>query len=248
MDAREEMKTYRRAARIVGALFLTAMFTYLFGATLIDSTLTAPDYLGLASANSTLIVSGVLLEFVNILAVIAIAVMMFPILRRFSESLAMGYVVFRTMESAVLVAALFSPILILALANQPADALTADAAQLQSMGAVVMTARAQLVAFMTTVFFSSGALLFYYALYQTRLVPRFISAWGLIAVVLVFAWNLLDAVGISINAAIVFGLPIILNEIFLGFWLIIKGFDFAASKEQGRMVAMEDGRAGGQPA
>jgi hypothetical protein len=76
-----------------------------------------------------------------------------------------------------------------------------------------------------TVFFSLGALVFYYLLYQTKLVPRWLSVWGLIAVVLVLTWNLLETFGISLNVGIVFGLPIILNEIVLGIWLIGKGFD-----------------------
>ncbi|MGW8251691.1 MAG: DUF4386 family protein, partial [Anaerolineales bacterium] len=79
-----------------------------------------------------------------------------------------------------------------------------------------------------TVFFSLGALIFYYFLYQSRLVPRWLSAWGLIAAVLVLAWNLLEAFGISISAGLIFGLPIILNEITLGIWLIAKGFNQSA--------------------
>ena len=45
---------------------------------------------------------------------------------------------------------------------------------------------------------------------------------------LVFTWNFLEILGLSINAGIIFGLPIILNEIFLGIWLIVKGFDPSA--------------------
>ena len=78
------------------------------------------------------------------------------------------------------------------------------------------------------VFFSLGAVLFYYLLYRSRLVPRFISVWGFIAVALVLAWNLLETFGISISAGMVFGLPIILNEIILGIWLIVKGFTTSA--------------------
>lgn len=74
--------------------------------------------------------------------------------------------------------------------------------------------------------------MFYYLLYQTKLVPRWLSAWGLIAVVLVLTWNLLETFGISFNVGIIFGLPIILNEIFLGIWLIVKGFDASVIEEE----------------
>jgi hypothetical protein len=73
-----------------------------------------------------------------------------------------------------------------------------------------------------------GALVLYVLLYQSRLVPRFISVWGLIAAVSILAWNLLEMVGLHISVGMVFALPIILNEIFLGFWLILRGFDTPA--------------------
>jgi hypothetical protein len=66
--------------------------------------------------------------------------------------------------------------------------------------------------------------LLYVFLYRSRLVPRFISVWGFIAVVSMLTWNMVEAFGLSISAAMVFVLPIILNEIFLGLWLLVKGF------------------------
>jgi hypothetical protein len=77
----------------------------------------------------------------------------------------------------------------------------------------------------TGIFFSLAALLLFYLLYQTKLVPRFISIWGLISVALVFAWNVIELIGISISFGMILAIPMILNEIFLAIWLIIKGFD-----------------------
>jgi len=79
------------------------------------------------------------------------------------------------------------------------------------------------------IFFSLGALFIYYFLYMTKLVPQYVSVWGLIAVVLVYSWNLLEFMGIGISAGIVFGLAILFNEIFLGMWLIAKGFNSSAN-------------------
>ena len=78
---------------------------------------------------------------------------------------------------------------------------------------------------MLGIFFGLAALLFYYLLYRSKLVPRFISVWGFIAVVLVLAWNLVEIFGISVSFGMILALPMILNEIFLGIWLIVKGFD-----------------------
>lgn len=222
------MDTYRRTAIIVGAFFLTAMVTYLLGASIIESFLSAPDSLASISANKTQVIIGVLLELINCVAVVGIAVTIFPIFRVHNEALAMGYVAFRVMEATLLVVAVISPLVLLTLSQEYITAGATDAPYFQALGTSLIAARTHLAGLLLAIFFSLGALLFYYFLYQSKLVPRFISVWGLIAAVLVLIWNLLEAFGISISVGIVLGLPIILNEIFLGIWLIIKGFDPSA--------------------
>jgi uncharacterized membrane protein len=70
---------------------------------------------------------------------------------------------------------------------------------------------------MLGIFFSVGALLFYAVLIQSKLIPRWLSIWGLIGAVLILTWNLLGTFGISVSAGMILALPMILNEIFLGF-------------------------------
>jgi hypothetical protein len=222
------MNSNRRTAIIVGALFLTAMVTSLLGGIWLETILTAPDYLSTVSANQTQVIIGVLLELINVAAVVGIPVMMFPILKMFNESTALGYLGFRILEAATLIVAVLSPLVLIALSQEYLTTGAADAAYFQTLGTLFIAARAYLTGVLVTVFFSISALLFYYLLYQSKLVPRFISVWGFIAVALVFTWNLLETIGISISAGIIFGLPIILNEIFLGIWLIAKGFNSAA--------------------
>ena len=84
------MDSNRKTAIVVGALFLTAMVTYLLGASLIQSILDAPDLIAQVSANGTLVTLGVLLELVNCVAIVGIAVMMFPLFKEHSEPLALG--------------------------------------------------------------------------------------------------------------------------------------------------------------
>ena len=75
--------------------------------------------------------------------------------------------------------------------------------------------------------FCLSALLFYYMLYQTRLVPRFLSVWGFLGSALVLTNTLFEIFGINLGTGVglVTGLPMLLNELFLGIWLIIKGFN-----------------------
>ena len=222
------MNSNRKTARIVGALFLIAMVTSLVGAGLLESILSDPDFLTNVSENETQVRLGVLLELINGIAVVCIAVMMFPIFKKYSEALALGYVSFRIIEAVIVIGAVIGPLTVIALSQEYLTAGASDASSFQTIGTSFIAVRSHLVGQMLGIFFSLGALLFYYLLYQSKLVPRFISVWGLIAVVLVFTWNLLELIGLSISVGIIFGLPIILNEIFLGIWLIAKGFNSSA--------------------
>ncbi|HSN75764.1 MAG TPA: DUF4386 family protein, partial [Anaerolineae bacterium] len=85
------MNTYKRTARLVGTLFLTAMAASLLGAGLVESSITAPDYFTAAAANQTQLTVGLLLELVSALAVVAIGFLMLPVLRLYSENMAHGY-------------------------------------------------------------------------------------------------------------------------------------------------------------
>jgi hypothetical protein len=193
----------------------------------LDSILSAEDYLSSVSAKETQVIFGVLLELINCAAVVGIAAMMFPVLRQRSDALAAGYVGFRVVETVVLAVAAIVPLLLVAVSKEYVMAGAGEAAQVQMLGTLAMEARAQLAGLLTPVFFALGGTLLYAYLHQTRLVPRVISVWGLLAVALMLVWNLLTTFGISLEVGIIFGLPIILNEIFLGVWLIARGFETA---------------------
>lgn len=121
----------------------------------------------------------------------------------------------RIVEAAIIVAAVISPFALIALDQEYAKMGAAAASSFQVAGTYFLVPRGFLVGQILAIFFCPAALLLYYLLYQTRLVPRFISIWGLIAVALVLAWDLLELFGISVGIGIVLALPMILNEIFL---------------------------------
>jgi hypothetical protein len=228
MTTKEKMNTNRKTAIIVGVLFLTAMVTSLLGGIWLESIISAPDYLITVSAYETQVIIGVLLELTNGIAVVSIAVLMFPIFKKHDEALALGYVALRIIEAVIIIAAVISPLTLIALSQQYLSAGAAEAAYFQSLANSFLVVRAHLVGLLLAIFFSLGALLFYYLLYQSKLVPRFISVWGFIGAALVLTWNLLETFGNSISWGMILALPIILNEIFLGIWLIGKGFNSSA--------------------
>ena len=223
------MIDYKRSGRIAGALFLLAMVTSLMGGVWLESIVTAEKALTTAAANETQVLLGALLELINCVAVIGIASVLFPLMRRHNEALAAGYLGTRVVEVVVLAIAAVSPLLVVTLSQEYLAAGAADAAYFETAGALVLAARGQLASLLTPIFFSLAALLLYTFLYQTQLVPRFISIWGFIGVVSLFTWNMVEAFGLHISAGMVFALPMILNEILLGFWLLVKGFNSPAA-------------------
>lgn len=217
------MNPNRRTALIVGVLFLISYFGVFAGAALVEPVMNSTDPASIVSKQIQ-VVGGALLEVLNGAAVLAIAVLMFPLLKPYNEAVALGYVGMRILEAAMQVAMDFSPLTLLNLSRAHVQTGIPDAVVFQSTNALLVAER-QSASTMLLVFFALGALLFYVLLYRSRLVPRFISVWGFAAVALVVLGNLFE---FSLAVSMIFALPIIANELFLAVWLIAKGFDSAA--------------------
>lgn len=217
------MNSPKTTARIVGALFLIVMFTYSLGAFIIlDPILNAPDYLLKVSANQARVITGVLLELINGIAYIGIAVLVYPIIKQLNESLALGYLSFRIIEFAMQIVSDLSPLLLTTMGQEFVTAEAPDASSIQALGTLLLSQRywANQMVFIT---YCLGAMIFYYLLYQLKLIPRFLSVWGLIGVPMVLINVMLGIFGLK--QVMVLGLIMGLNEIVLGVWLILKGFN-----------------------
>lgn len=221
------MNSKRTFASIVGTLFLTAMVGSLVGGiAFIEPFLTAPDYLAAVSENDTRVVVGVFLELINGLTVLGIGVFMFPILNEHDELTALGYLGLRIVESVFCCMIVISPLSLISLGQAYGQAGAADAAYYQAAGALSLAERASVTGLLIPVFFGVGSLLFYRALYQFRLLPGFLPIWGFVGAVLILVLNVLLTFGVEVGSlGMVLALPIITNEIFLGIWLIAKGFN-----------------------
>lgn len=216
------MNSTQKYARIAGSLFLLAMVASLVGGGLLEPILGVPGFLVSSVSQEYLLKTGVLLEMINAFAVIGIAVVLYPIFKQFNERIALGYFAFRLIESIVCVLAAAIPLLILTLVHSHAEGGAPAGSNLQNLGISLLAIRTMTTTLLIPIFFSFGALLFYYLLYQTRLIPRFISIWGFIGTLGILILAFTEINGVLVMA---FVLPIILNEIFLGIWLIAKGFN-----------------------
>lgn len=216
------MFSNRMTARIVGASFLFSNVVFLTGAIiLVEPILSAPDYLTLASANKIKLVTGALLELLNAVAYLGIAVFMFPIFKKRYESLALGYIGFRIIEFVMQILTDLSPLKLITLSEEFINAGAPTGSSYQILGSLLVAER-ELAFQMVSISLVLGAFLFYTMLYKTKLIPRFISIWGFLGAAIVLVNAILDMMGIPPGNL---GFVMLLNELFLGVWLIVKGFN-----------------------
>ncbi|MCJ7807205.1 MAG: DUF4386 domain-containing protein [Dehalococcoidia bacterium] len=225
------MNTNKKTARIVGVLFIIAtvlgalsLFVFL------EPSLDDPDYLTNVSANENQIIIGAVLSLIMVFAIAMIPVMMFPIFKKHNEALALGYVVFRVLEVVTGIALVIIYLLLLTLSQEYVNAGSPDASHFQTSGTLLLQAD-DWINYVMTIVFSLGALMFYYLWYQSKLIPRFLSVWGLIGATLTLPVGLLCMFGLITELSalgLILALPLALNEIFLAVWLIVKGFNSSA--------------------
>ena len=166
-----------------------------------------------------------------------------PRCKKYSEVLALGTVVFRgALETVACFVTVGIWLLVLALGQLYVQAGAPAASGFQAQGALLL--KAEVISSLAGIVFCLGALMFYAVLYQARLVPRWISVWGLAALIPYLAaeflalFALLDPV--SATASLLF-IPIALQEMVLAVWLIVKGFSPAAiASVPARQSSLED--------
>ena len=220
------MNTSRKNAVIVGAMYIIGTIGGILSLVFTQPARTAQDLLTYISANENQIVLGAISVLIMGLALAMVPVAAFPVLRKHNELLALGYVVFRSGLEAVGYAAMAVSWLFLLPLSHVYQAGAPDASNLEALGSALF--KVSQVEFVLAIVFSLGALMFYSVLYQSKLVPRWLSGVGLFVVVISWAANLLPMLGLVSPGLPILSymeMPLFLQEMVLAVWLIVKGFN-----------------------
>lgn len=226
------MSTDRKIAIIAGTLFIVATAASLLGSSTTGSMLDAPDYLGRIASNGNRMMVGALLSFLAAAASSGIAISLYPVLKRYNPGLALGAVGFRLIEAVFYMAGALCLLSLFPLSQQSVSAGNQGAFYFQALGHLLLTA-SDLAGFVFGVIaFCIGAWSYYYVFYRSNLIPRWLSAWGLVAILLMLSAvlvTLFDGEPYSVSGRLIFlALPIALQEMVLAVWLIAKGFNPSA--------------------
>ncbi len=211
------MSADRKAAVWIGVLYIIGTVVLILSAVVTGPLLTGPAYLAQVAAQPNQLAFGALLVLLAGFALALVPVVFWPVGKRYNETLAIGYVVFRgALEGVHYILGALGWLLLIPLSTQP------DAAPLAGL---VRTADPVIWDQVGVFPFVLGALMFYVVLYQSRLVPRWLSTWGLVGAVLYIVAPLGSMFELSLGF---FVAPLALQEMVMAVWLIAKGFSPSA--------------------
>ena len=214
----------RKTAVFVGLLFLTATAAFIFAEAINSRLLSQPNFLADASSQTTCS-PPVLSCCSGSSGCVGIAVLLFPLLKRHGESLALAHVGFRVTELAASLFYLAVPLLAIELGAGLRDG-TVDGFASSSLGALL---QAQHSVAILMIYIATGAAGMCMAtlLYRSRLIPRWLAILGLVTYPTLLAGSILDmfnVVDVTQGIGLVALVPGALFEFILPIWLIVKGF------------------------
>ena len=217
------MDSTRKIAVTAGVVFIIATVAVLLAGVFVPD-LTGPDYLTSLSAHAGQVGAGALLFLIAYFASAGIAVVMYPVMKTWSAGLALGSVIFRAIEAVFYMVALVCLLSLVTLGGQFTAAGAADQASLQAVGDLLLSLRQH--ASLAAVFaFSVGAFMYYYLFLQSRLIPRWLSGFGIAAILSMLAACVLALFSDNpVSGYIPLAFPIFLQEMVLAVWLIVRGF------------------------
>lgn len=218
--------SHTKAAIIVGVLFITATVAYSLSVIILDPILGGSDYLTKASESENQVILGAVLVLIDSIAVAGIGIVIYPVLKKHNESLALGYAGARIAEGVLFCVNVITILLLLTLSQEFVKAGTPDASFYQTSGTVLMAAGNWSFLLGFAVAFTLSALMLNFLLYQSKLIPRWLSGWGFIGAVLIFVYYLLQFFT-NIQVEMLF-YPIAVQEMVFAVWLIVKGFNTSA--------------------
>ncbi|MFW9905448.1 MAG: DUF4386 domain-containing protein [Candidatus Thorarchaeota archaeon] len=228
-------ESYKINAQIAGILWLLAIVAGMVGVVFLGDYQGIETNLALFSQNETNILVAAFLILVMCFSTANIAIFLYPVLKKYNESMALSSVGFRLLETVCFTIGALGLLLLLVVSNEyvnsgsPADTsyqlLTHTFLRFHDMSSSIAGFA-----------FNAGAFMYCYIFIRTKLVPRGLGALGIIAVSLGMLDAFLSFFGFYFGfdpISIVLNLPTLLFELILGFWLIIKGFDQEALSSLG---------------
>ena len=218
------MDTNKKIAKMVGVLFIIGTVAGMISLFL-NPFLNNPDYLIELSENKSRVILGALFVLIMGISLSMMSVVLYPIIKKYNETLALGAVIFRgALELVSYMGLVISWLLLLTLSQEYISAGTPEESNFQLMGTMLLDVTSRL-GIMLDIVFSIGALIIYYIFYKTKLIPMWLSIGGLIGAIMYLASPILNMFGFDFEFLQFF---LAVQEMVMAVWLIVRGFNPSA--------------------
>jgi hypothetical protein len=228
------MNTHGKTAVIVGILFIIGTVSGILSGVVTAPIRTGAEYPLNVDAGETQWIAGTLLALLMGLALAMVPVLLYPIFRKHNEILAFGSVLFRGVFEAICEMLLVISMFLLLTVNELYGKSGAgDASNLQALGSMLIGA-GEWIQMIGGIVFSVGTLMIFMMFFQTRLIPWWLSGWGVLGAVLYFTAKIVSMFGpLHIAPLIESGvgqlmIPTAIQEMVFAVWMIVKGFNPSA--------------------
>lgn len=222
----KNMDKVRKKSISVGTLIFLSIVV---GILSIDPVIDEMGNLESVKINSYTILIRAFMQFLLALIYASIPIILYSILKKVNTGLTVGFLVFRIISVLFIFIGWLSILQLLVLSEEFIQAGRPELSHFQTIDNLLRSSRDLINHVTMPLILSVGNLMFYSILYQSKLIPRWLSVWGLVATVLsgIIASLLLmfDVIGIITPTYISLAFPTALLEIILAIWLIVKGFD-----------------------
>ncbi len=184
--------------------------------------LEATDFLHVFNNKASQITLAALLMLIDAISVVFIAILLFPVLKKKSESLALGYLGMRIMEGFLFTVYVVVLLTILSISKEYSASNIQDAGNFIPIGQSLIILLEWTFNIGLGIIFTISALILNYILFQFALVPRWLSAWGFLGAIVSMIVVLLKFYNIKVTEALDFIIAI--QEMVFAIWLITRGF------------------------
>ena len=226
---------YRMTARVVGLVYIAGFVVGMAGDILSKPLLGSSDRLAAVSASSMTIAIAAILWLMAVIGDAAHGVLMYPILKRYNERIAVGYLAARIMDAVFIAIMVLLILFQIPLANEYVKAAASDSLSLQALSTVLLYAKQYTYQVGMSTLGVSGLMLCY-TLYRARLIPRVLAIWGLAGYGVIFVGMLSEIAGLGLGVELASSIPGGLWEVFMGVWLLARGFS-SSPGVQGRTTS-----------
>lgn len=222
------METNRNSANAAGILFILAALAAIIGRILYGPILTESNYIITGTAHEPQILWGAFFEILTAFAVIGTPIALFPVLKKYNQSLAIATVSFRLLEAIMIIIGILCLLTIVTLSHEFAKEINPDTASYLMANKSLLALHKWTFLYGPNLALGPSTFMTGYLLYKSKLVPRFISITGMIGGPMIFMCAILVTFGLFPQHSLWGGLmavPVFLYEMSLAIRLLAKGFN-----------------------